>query len=80
MRGEMNMTGINGLNRDIEWIKETLGRIEKRFDDMDARCVCRHHEIDREIAALKVRAGLYGALAGAAPAVVGVLMLLLRHV
>ena len=75
----MTMAEINEVNKDIEWIRESLERIEGRLDGLDIGCRERHHDIDRELAALKVRAGLYGALAGAAPAVVSVVVILLRH-
>jgi len=73
------MSEVNGINKDIEWIRESLERIESRLDGLDLGCRERHHDIDRELAALRVRAGLYGAIAGAAPAVVSVLIILLRH-
>ena len=63
------MNELNGLDRDILWIRESLERIEVRLDSMDRDCRGRHHTIDQDIAALSVRAGLYGAIAGAAPAV-----------
>jgi len=73
------MSEVNGINKDIQWIRESLERIEGRLDCMDAGCRDRHHEIDRELAALRVRAGLYGALAGAAPAIVSAAVVFLRH-
>ena len=73
------MSEINGMRKDIEWIRESLERIEYRLDEMDGRCRETHSGIDRELAALKVRAGLYGAVAGAAPAVVTVIILFLEN-
>ena len=74
------MSEVNEITKDIEWIRGSLERIEGRLDGLDLGCRERHHDIDRELAALRVRAGLYGALAGAAPAVVTSLVVLLRHV
>jgi hypothetical protein len=73
------MAEINGISKDIEWIRESLERIEQRLDNMDDGCRGRHHDIDRELAALRVRAGLIGAVAGAAPATVAVILLLLQR-
>jgi hypothetical protein len=69
---------INGINKDIEWIRESLERIERRLDDMDVGCRERHHSIDRELAALCTKAGFYGAIAGAAPAIAAAAMLFLQ--
>jgi len=66
------MPDIGGLDRDIEWIRESLERIEYRLHEMEIGCGGRHREIDGELAALRVKAGLYGAAAGAAPAIVAV--------
>jgi hypothetical protein len=73
------MSEVNEINKDIEWIRESLERIEGRLYGMDIGCRERHTDIDRELAALRVRAGLYGALAGAAPALVTIAVMLLRH-
>jgi hypothetical protein len=73
------MGDVEGISKDIEWIRESLERIEGRLDGMDLSCRERHTDIDRGMAELRVRAGLYGALAGAAPAVVSVVVFLLRH-
>lgn len=73
------MSEVNGINKDIEWIRESLERIELRLDHIDDNCRDRHSCIDRELVALKIKAGLYGALAGAAPAVVAVIMLFLQR-
>ena len=70
------MSDADGLNRDIGWIKESLERIETRLDGMDWDCRNRHHGIDQQLAALQIKAGLYGAIAGAAPAVVAVAAIL----
>jgi hypothetical protein len=72
------MSELEGISTDIEWIKESLTRIESRLDDMDTGCRGRHHELDVELSALKMRAGFYGAMAGALPTVVTVLLLLLK--
>jgi len=74
------MSEVNGINKDIEWIRDSLERIERRLDELDAGCRERHCGIDRELAALRVRAGVYGALAGAAPAVAAVVMLFLKGI
>ena len=55
------MSEVNGINTSIEWIKESLERIEERLDAGAEKCRERHTEIDKELTALKVRAGLYGA-------------------
>ncbi|HOX28064.1 MAG TPA: hypothetical protein PLQ76_02790 [bacterium] len=72
------MNEIDGMSKDIEWIRDSLERIEGRLSEMDRCCRGRHHEIDLELAALRVKAGLYGAVAGAIPAVTAVAVLLLR--
>ena len=72
------MSEVNGINRDIEWIRESLERIEQRFDSMDTGCRERYQIIDRELAALRVKAGMYGAIAGAAPAIVAAILFLLQ--
>ncbi len=38
------MSEVNGINKDIEWIRDTLDRIENRLDEMDGGCRDRHHE------------------------------------
>ncbi|MFA6448276.1 MAG: hypothetical protein WCX65_02310 [bacterium] len=73
------MSEVSGISKDIEWIRESLERIEGRLDGLNIGCRERHHDIDRDLAALRVKAGLYGALAGAVPAAVSVLVILLRH-
>lgn len=61
-----------GIETDIQWIRGSLERIEGRLDSMDRDCRGRHHTLDQELAALSVKAGLFGAIAGAAPAMVAV--------
>ena len=80
-----NSSNGNGTKTDIQWIKdtlkehgETLKRIESRLDENAERCRDRHAVIDRELAALSVRAGLYGALAGAVPALLATIAWLIK--
>ncbi len=58
------MSETNGIERDIEWIKESLERIEKHLEERTEKCRERHSDIDRELGALSVRASVIGAVAG----------------
>jgi len=67
------MSDLNGVTRDIEWIKnsllvhtETLQRIEDQLMSGSDRCRGRHEKIDRELGELSVRASIAGAIAGMA--------------
>lgn len=64
---------------DIAWIRESLKRIEDKFDEFEIACRDRHVCIDRELATLKIKATLYGALAGAAPAIVAVIVFAIKY-
>ncbi len=63
---------------DIQWIKEALERIEDVLKCNEKDCRDRHTIIDKELAALKIKATIYGAFAGAIPAVVGMIMVYLK--
>lgn len=64
---------------DITWIRESLKRIEGRLEDGSEKCRVRHSALDKELAALTVRAGFYGALAGAVPALIMVVAWLFKY-
>lgn len=66
------MKEANAFENDVQWIKDSLTRIEDRLYSMDRDCRGRHHTIDQDLAALGVRAGVYGAIAGAVPAMVAI--------
>lgn len=66
------MNEESAFEKDVQWIKESLERIEGRLYSMDRDCRGRHHTIDQDVASLSVRAGVYGAIAGAVPAMVAI--------
>jgi len=74
------MSELNGIKKDVEWIRETLERLVGRFDTFDTGCRARHSKIDIDLSALKVRCTLYGALAGAAPALTTIIVLFAKGV
>lgn len=67
------MTG-NGWDVSKQYVMKSLERIEAKLDKNDEA----HLEIKTAIAGLKVRSGMWGAIAGLLPALGAALWLLLK--
>lgn len=72
------MSDIEGVQKDIEWIKTAIGRIEDKLDAGADKCRERHSILDIKLTALDVRSGLLGAISGAIASVMTALILIFR--
>lgn len=68
------MAGENGWN---EWSRHVLAEL-KRLSEGDEALKCKLSSIEVEVAKLNVKAGLWGALGGAIPVGIGLLISLLK--
>ena len=64
---------MNGWSRAELMVMKKLEEHDKRFDSLESAMVL----VRIDVARLKVKSGLWGAVAGAIPALIGVLLILL---
>lgn len=72
------LSELKRISSSIERTENTLLRMAKRQETRLDKHDCRLGSLERDAAALGVRASIYGALAGAIPGAVGVLALVLK--
>ena len=73
------MTDYDVILEQIKGLRDDISELKKDIKCGSERCRDRHTTIDVRMAEIGARAGFYGAIAGAVPAIVAIIIFVVKY-